>query len=101
MTIQWSRYKKARYRSQAGRVYYDVLKVFYSVGEMPATRITYHARMPYDRLKPLLDKLAKKQLVERVVNNDKVLYRVTWKGYEAMKELKMAKRLLETLGLRF
>ncbi len=99
--LQQGKSRKARYRSQAGIVY-DVLKTLYSVGEIPPTRITYHARIPYDRLKPLLDKLVEKQLVEQVINdNSKVLYRITRKGYEAMRELEKAKKLLEALGLRF
>ncbi len=92
--------KKAPYRSQAG-IIYDILRALYSEGEMPPTRITYYARLPYDRLKPMLRKLVEKGLVEEVRERKRVYYKITMKGYEALKELEKTKKLLEALGMRF
>ncbi len=92
--------KKAPYRSQAG-IIYDILRALYSEGAMPPTRITYYARLPYDRLKPMLKKLAEKGLVEEVREKNRIYYRITRRGYEALQELERTKRLLEALGMRF
>ncbi len=92
--------RKARYRSQAG-IIYDILRALYSEGEMPPTRITYYARLPYDRLKPMLKKLVEKGLLEEIHEKNRVYYKITMKGYEALQELEKTKKLLEALGMRF
>ncbi|WFO74762.1 DUF4364 family protein [Desulfurococcaceae archaeon MEX13E-LK6-19] len=92
--------KKKTYRSQAGIVY-DILKALRDEGELTATRISCYARLPYDRLKPILIKLLEKNLIEEVNVDDKTYYRITSRGLETLEELEKTKKLLEALGLRF
>ncbi len=91
---------KAKYRSQAGIVY-DILQAIASEGKAPATRIMYAARLPYDRLRQMLDHLESVGLVREVADEDRTYYTLTSKGMETLQELRRTKRLLEQLGLRF
>ena len=91
---------KSRYRSQAGIVY-DILNTLYSEGMAPPTRLMYGARLPYDRLKKLLNQLLENELIEEVKIDDHTYYRLTKKGVEALEELRRVKKLLEQIGIRF
>jgi len=61
----------------------------------------YGARLPYDRLKKLLNQLLENELIEEIKINDHTYYRLTKKGAEALEELRRVKILLEQIGIRF
>lgn len=88
------------YRSQAGIVY-DILKTPYSEGPSPPTRIMYGVRIPYDRLKKLLNQLLENNLVEETIIDNHTYYKLTKKGVDALNELEKVKKLLEQIGIRF
>jgi len=87
---------RRKYRSQAGIVL-DILEALAAEGPMPATRLTYYANLPYDRLKIILESLVEEGLVERDENR---YYRITEKGLEALKTLRETRKLLESMGFR-
>ncbi len=91
---------KSRYRSQAG-ILYDILKTLYEEEYASPTRLMYGARLPYDRLKSLLSQLEENGLIEKFSEGDRIYYRLTRKGYEALEELKRVKKLLDGIGIRF
>lgn len=94
-----ARYTK-KLRSRAGIVY-DILKTVRDEVEAPPTRIMYGARMPYDRLQKILEALVDKGLLNVKRDSDRVFYVLTDKGFEALRELEKAKKILEGLGIRF
>jgi len=61
----------------------------------------YGVRLPYDRLKKLLNQLLEKELIEEVKTDDHTYYRLTKKDAEALEELRRVKKLLEQIGIRF
>ena len=89
-----------RYRSRAG-IIYDVLRTLKDYGPLPATRVMYGANLPYDRLRSILEMLKSKGYVEEVKEGDKVLYKLTRKGFEALNYLEKVKRMFDELGLKF
>ena len=90
---------KRRRRSRVG-VLLDILSALAKYADQPASRIAMYANLPYDRLKPLLDDLESKGLIERVENDPKtVRYRLTPKGYTLLRELQRLRRLLEDFDL--
>ncbi len=91
---------RKKYRSQAG-IIYDVLRTVMEYGEVSMTHIMYGANLPFDRTKEIVKSLVNRGLLERVTVNGKTVYRMTRKGYEALKELEKAKKLLEELGFKF
>ena len=90
----------SRYRSQAGIVY-DILNTIAEEGPMSPTRIMYGARLPYDRLKNMLEHLEEQGLVKKIVEDDRVFYDLTPKGVEVLEELRRVRRLLQSIGIRF
>ncbi len=91
---------RKKYRSQAGIVY-DVLKTVMEYGEVSITHIMYGANLPFDRTKEVVKSLVNRGLLEGVTVDGKTVYRMTGRGYEALKELEKAKKLLEELGFKF
>ena len=87
---------RRKYRSQAGIVL-DILEALEAEGPMPATRLTYYANIPYDRLRIILEGLVTEGLVER---DDDRYYRITGKGVEALRVLRETRRLLESMGFK-
>ncbi len=90
----------SRYRSQAGIVY-DILNTIAEEGPTSPTRIMYGARLPYDRLKNMLEHLEEQGLVKKIVEDDRVFYDLTPKGAEVLEELRRVRRLLRSIGIRF
>ena len=85
-------------RSRVG-VLLDILSALAKHGDQPASRIAMYANLPYDRLRPLLDSLESKGLIERVGSTKTVRYRLTPKGYTLLRELQRLRRLLEDFDL--
>jgi predicted transcriptional regulator len=77
----------------------DVLEALAKHGGEPASRIAMYANLPYDRLSRILEHLVSKGLVERVNSEDRIVYRLTEKGYRLLNELRRLKRLLRDFGL--
>ncbi len=90
----------SRYRSQAGIVY-DILNTIAEEGPTSPTRIMYGARLPYDRLKNMLEHLEEQGLVKKIIEDDRVFYDLTPKGAEVLEELRRVRRLLRSIGIRF
>jgi len=88
---------RRKYRSQAG-IILDLLEALQREGPMPPTRLSYHANIPYDRLRPILQELAGKGLVAYNPQTRRV--EITDKGMEALILLRKSKALLESLGFR-
>jgi len=91
---------RRKYRSQAG-IIYDVLRTVMRYGEVSVTHIMYGANLPFDRTKEVVRSLVSRGLLVDVRVNGRVMYRLTERGYEALKKLEKAKRLLEELGFKF
>ncbi len=89
-----------RYRSRAG-IIYDVLRTLKDYGPLPATRIMYGANLPYDRLRNILEMLKSKGYIDEVREEDRTLYRLTKKEFEALNYLEKVKRMFDELGLKF
>ncbi|ALL00327.1 putative transcriptional regulator [Pyrodictium delaneyi] len=88
----------SRRRSRA-RIVYEILSTLSREGSMPPTRLSYVARMPYDRFAPLLEQLAEKGLVEMYEENGRRRVRITREGLKALRELSAALQVLQKLGL--
>ena len=89
---------RRKYRSQAG-IILDILEALHREGPMPPTRLSYHANLPYDRLRTILQDLANKKLVDYNPREKQV--QITDQGIEALLLLRKSKKLLESLGYRF
>ena len=80
------------------KILIDVLEAL-AREEMPASRVCEAANMPYDRLKPLLDRLEKHGLVRvRTVSRSRV-YGITSRGLRELERLRRAHATLRSLGL--
>jgi len=87
-----------RRRSRA-RIVYEVLSTLSREGPMPPTRLSYVARMPYDRFAALLNQLEEKSLVEVYEEERRRWVRITPEGLRALRELSAALQVLQRLGL--
>ena len=88
---------RRKYRSQAG-IILDILEALARESPQPATRLMYTANLPYNRLRETLLRLVDEGLVEETEGRH---YRITEKGREALRVLRDARRVLETLGYKF
>ncbi len=77
----------------------DVLEALARHGDEPASRVAMRANLAYDRLSKILEDLASRGLVERVNDGDRVVYRLTERGYALLNELRRLRRLLRDFGL--
>jgi len=57
------------------------------------------ANIPYDRLKPYLDKLVNEGYIRMINEENKSYYEITEKGYKLLNELRVLKKIFEKLGL--
>ncbi|NOZ89615.1 MAG: hypothetical protein GXO15_06800 [Crenarchaeota archaeon] len=87
---------RRKYRSQAG-IILDILEALEREGPLPATRLMYHANLPYNRLKETLARMLEEGLVEETGEKR---YAITQRGREALRVLRESRRILESLGYR-
>ena len=83
------------------RIIYDILRVIGEEEEARPTRIMYKANLSYDRLQKYLRELTRKGLIVEEKTEDRMVYRLTKKGFKALNEIRNIERLLESLGLSF
>jgi len=88
---------RRRYRSHVG-ILLDILRTI-SEEEATVTKIIMNANLPYERLKPFLQKLLNEGYIEEVVESERKYYRITEQGLRLLNELKIIKRVFEKLGL--
>ncbi|RLE75964.1 MAG: hypothetical protein DRZ80_01890 [Thermoprotei archaeon] len=88
---------RRKYRSHVG-ILLDILRAIDSEGRATISRIILIANIPYERLKPYLEKLLREGYIREVFESEKKLYEVTEKGYKLMHELQMIKRVFDRLG---
>ncbi len=92
--------ERQRYRSQAGIVY-DIHRTLHEEEYAPPTRLMYGARIPYDRLNELLAKLEEAELVEKIMIEGKLMYRLTPRDLDTLEELHRVRSMLQKIGIRF
>lgn len=88
---------RRKYRSQAG-IILDMLEALEAYGPLNATRLMYYANTSYGRLKEILTRLLEQRLVEECEPHR---YCITPEGRKALRQLREARRLLESLGYKF
>jgi len=78
----------------------DVLNAIRSLGKATATELSYGSRIPYDRLKPLLNELVRRGYVIVEENRGRSYYKLSEEGAKLLEELARVKRMLEDLGFK-
>lgn len=88
---------RKKYRSHVG-VLLDILKAIDSEGQSTISSIIQRANIPYERLKPYIERLIKEEYIREIRKSDKTYYEITDKGYRLMNELSYIKRIFDELG---
>ncbi len=81
------------------QVILDILATLEERGPLPLSRLATHANLPYDRLKPIVEELSGRGLIEIEQQKSTLRAAITPRGSQVLHELRRLKRLLEDLGL--
>lgn len=87
-----------KYRSNLS-IIVDILNAIKEEGRIGKSRIMQKANLSYDRLEPRIRELLRRGLIEEVVDENKILYQLTEKGYTFLNEYQKMKAFLDAFGL--
>ncbi|MBO3757504.1 MAG: winged helix-turn-helix domain-containing protein [Thermoproteota archaeon] len=87
-----------KYRSNLS-IIVDILSAIKEEGRIGKSRIMQKANLSYDRLGPRIEELLRRGLIEEVIDENKVLYQLTEKGYTFLNEYQKMKAFLDAFGL--
>ena len=90
--------KKSRYRSRLA-ILVEILRVLCSDRRIPVSRICEYVNIPYDRLKPLLDRLETHGLIQLKNSGRVKTYIISEKGVKELYKLEKALEVLRVLEL--
>lgn len=78
----------------------DILEVLQKNRQVKITHLIYKANLSSNSIKPYIDDLMKKNLIEQTTEEDKKLYKITIKGNEFLQEYNKIKAFAESYGLQ-
>lgn len=87
-----------KHRSRLG-ILLDILKSIQELDGASITTIITYANIPHDRLKKILSNLVLKGYVVGKKEKNRVIYFLSKKGYDLLRELERMRQILEGLGL--
>jgi len=88
-----------RPRRSRAEIVYEILHTLATRGPQPPTRLSYAARLPYDRFAEILDWLVEKGYVAVREEDGRRMVAITRRGWDAMRDLEAALEILKKLGL--
>jgi len=92
--------KRSEGRRSKIRIYFDILKLIQRKGGIvKPTHILYGANLSHKRLKTHLEWLENEGFIERVGRGGGVMYRITEKGSEFVKEFRKVEEFSEAFGV--